>query len=645
MFANCDEHANERAGDVPESVNSEWLDHSCVSHTCVAGKRLESTERCGKTNGDNPWSKLMNSNHSVIRFCFVACLVVIGMGSRDAADAAQRPNVLFIAMDDLNDWIGVMGGHPQTITPNLDRLAKSSVLFNNAHCTAPACNPSRTAIFTGRSPHKSGVYSNRQGMRDVLPDAELLPKVFSRHGYHSAGSGKMLHYFIDAPSWDEYFPAAKTENPFPRTLQPPERPVSLPRGGPWQYTETDWGPLDATDEEAGGDYLVAQWVSQQLRKTHDKPFFLACGIYRPHEPWFVPKKYFEPFPLESIQLPPGYNADDLEDVPKPGQNYARNRYFKHILEQDQWKQAIQGYLASIHYADAMLGIVLDALESSPHAENTIVVLWSDHGWHLGEKEHWQKYTAWRSCTRVPLMFRVPQTAPGLPSGTEPAQCDQPVNLLSLAPTLLELCGLPAEKVHDGPSLVPLLKNPNADWPHVSMTHLQRPGEYGVSGKRWRLIHYANGDEELYDTKTDPYEWNNLATNPAYDSQRKRLRAFAPTEFAIAPEPTLEALQELPWQPLKKNATAPASKPDGNTFDVVFINRSEQSVKLWWMDRSGQPKPYGDIKAGQQRRQKTRPGAVWMIRNQADNNVGYFRVDDRTVKAIIPKSIGSKSSDQ
>ncbi len=596
-------------------------------------------------NGDNPRSKSMNSNHSVIQLSFMACLVVIGMGSQEAAEGSERPNVLFIAMDDLNDWIGVMGGHPQTVTPNLDRLAKSSVLFNNAHCTAPACNPSRTAIFTGRSPHKSGVYSNRQGMRDVLPDAELLPKVFSRHGYHSAGSGKMLHYFIDAPSWDEYFPAAKTENPFPRTLQPPERPVSLPRGGPWQYVETDWGPLDATDEEAGGDYLVAQWVSEQLGKTHEKPFFLACGIYRPHEPWFVPKKYFEPFPLESIELPPGYNADDLDDVPKPGQNYARNRYFKHILEQDQWKQAIQGYLASIHYADAMLGIVLDALESSPHAENTIVVLWSDHGWHLGEKEHWQKYTAWRACTRVPLMIRVPKPTPGLPSGTTPSQCDQPVNLLSLAPTLLELCGLPAEEVHDGPSLVPLLKNPNADWPHVSITYLQRPGEYGLSGQRWRLIHYANGDEELYDTKSDPYEWNNLSTNSEYDSQRKRLRQYAPTDFAVAPEPTLEALQELPWQQLKKNATAPASKPDGSTFDVVFINRSANSVRLYWMDRKGQPKPYGEIAAGQQHRQKTRPGAVWMIRNQADNDLGYFRVDDRTAKAIVPKSVGSKTSDR
>ncbi|MFP6900440.1 MAG: sulfatase-like hydrolase/transferase, partial [Opitutales bacterium] len=200
--------------------------------------------------------------------------------------AAERPNLLFIAIDDLNDWVGCLGGHPQAKTPNLDRLAASGVLFTNAHCPAPACNPSRTAVFTGISPHRSGLYRNEQKMREALPDVELLPKTFSNAGYWAGGSGKMLHYFIDARSWDEYFPAKETENPFPETLMPPKRPVSLPRGGPWQYYETDWGPLDATDEEYGGDYSVAKWVGERLSKKQDKPFFLACGIYRPHEPWF-----------------------------------------------------------------------------------------------------------------------------------------------------------------------------------------------------------------------------------------------------------------------------------------------------------------------------------------------------------------------
>ncbi|MDF1816936.1 MAG: sulfatase, partial [Verrucomicrobiales bacterium] len=363
-----------------------------------------------------------------------AALFFVSFISAGSVFAAEpRPNVLFIAMDDLNDWIGCMNGHPQTITPNLDRLANSGVLFTNAHCPGVACNPSRTAIMTGLSPHRSGLYDNGQKMREILPDAELIPQHFRNHGYTAMGSGKILHYFIDARSWDVYYPDKEKENPFPRTLYPDKRPVSLPRGGPWQYVETDWAALDATDDEFGGDWLVSKWVGEQLMKKHDKPFFLACGIYRPHEPWFVPKKYFEPFPLEEIQLPPGYLEDDLDDLPPSGKKRGPNRYFAHIRKHDQWKQAIQGYLASIHFADAMLGRVLDALESGPNRATTIVVLWSDHGWHLGEKQHWQKYTAWRAVTRVPLMFRIPEDAcPGLPGGTPKGiVCDQPVNLLSL----------------------------------------------------------------------------------------------------------------------------------------------------------------------------------------------------------------------
>ena len=238
------------------------------------------------------------------KFLFVMLLAFLG-GLSSGHSSEAKPNVLFISMDDLNDWIGCLGGHPQTITPNLDRLAASGTLFTNAHCPAPACNPSRSAIFSGRSPHKTGIYSNAQKMRDVIPDATLIPKHFSNHGYHSLGSGKMLHYIIDAQSWDDYFPKKESEWALPETLYPDPRPLSLPVAGPWQYMETDWGPLQATDEEFGGDYSVSQYVSDYLSKEHEKPFFLACGIYRPHEPWFVPAKYFEKFPLESIQLPPG----------------------------------------------------------------------------------------------------------------------------------------------------------------------------------------------------------------------------------------------------------------------------------------------------------------------------------------------------
>ncbi len=397
------------------------------------------------------------SNRAILGFFAIAVICSINI----RAHAKAPPNVLFIAIDDLNDWIGCLGGHPQTITPNLDRLAASGMLFTNAHCPGAACNPSRTAVMTGISPHRSGLYRNEQKMREILPDATLLPQFFRDHGYHASGSGKLLHYFIDARSWDAYFPAKETENPFPRTLYPDKRPVSLPRAGPWQYVETDWAALEATDEEYGGDFLVAKWVGEQLSRTHEKPFFLACGIYRPHEPWFVPAKYFEPFPLEEIQLPPGYREDDLADLPPAGKKRGPNRYFAHIRKHGQWKQGIQGYLASIHFADAMLGRVLDALENGPNRDDTIVALWSDHGWHLGEKQHWQKFTAWRACSRVPLMVRVPAggAAPGLADGTKPGSvCDRPVNLLSLFPTLAELAGLPQKPGCDGPSLVPLLRD-------------------------------------------------------------------------------------------------------------------------------------------------------------------------------------------
>jgi arylsulfatase A-like enzyme len=567
------------------------------------------------------------------RFTFLVAMLAC-MSVRGAEP--QRPNILFISLDDLNDWVGCLGGHPQAHTPNLNRLAARSTLFTNAHCPAPACNPSRTAIMTGLAPNKSGLYDNRQKMREVLPDAELIPKYFSRHGYWSGGSGKILHYFIDANSWDEYFPAKETENPFPRTLYPEKRPVSLPRGGPWQYVETDWAALDATDEEYGGDWLVSKWVGEQLSKKHEKPFFLACGIYRPHEPWFVPQKYYDLFPLEEIQLPKGYREDDLDDLPPAGKKRGPNRYFEHIRKQDQWKQGVQGYLASIAFADAMLGRVMTALEEGPNRDNTIVILWSDHGWHLGEKQHWQKFTAWRVCTRVPLIINVPNGTPGLTEGTEAGSvCTKPVNLLSLFPTLTELSGLPAKAENDGASLVPLLKNPKGDWPHASVTFLGEPGSFGLSDERWRYIRYANDDEELYDIESDPYEWRNLAAQPAYADQLAALRKRAPQSFAKKLAPSDGSLTRLPWHIATVEET-PASKPVGDPFDVVFVNQRKESVGLFWMDSKGQPKPYGEIEAGQRKRQMTRPGAVWMLTDHNNKTLGYFVVDDRSARAIVPK---------
>lgn len=572
---------------------------------------------------------------SLLCIVFVSTVGKTAIATDEKGPTHRKPNVLFISVDDLNDWIGCLGGHPQAKTPNLDRLAASGVLFTNAHCPAPACNPSRAAIMTGISPNVSGVYDNRQKMRELMPNETLIPKYFSDNGYWSAGSGKILHYFTDANSWDDYFPPKETENPFPSTLYPDNRPVSLPRAGDWQYIETDWGPLDVSDEEFGGDYSVAQWVGKELRKKHEKPFFLACGIYRPHEPWFVPKKYFDLFPLEDIQLPPGYREGDLDDLPAEAKRRARNRYFAHIQEHDQWKKGIQGYLASIAFADAMVGRVLKSLDEGPNRDNTIVVLWSDHGWHLGEKEHWQKYTGWRACTRVPLMIRVPKEAAGLNEGTVAnSRCDEPVNLVSLYPTLLELAGLPEKQSNDGPSLVPLLRQPKTSWPHVAVTHLNRPDNYSVSDKRWRYIHYANGDQELYDIQSDPYEWSNLAKDPNHAVQLAAISSKAPSKFAKYVPAKKQVLPKLVWHPYEDRAL-PESIPSSEPFDIYFKNTSSQPVDIYRVDPGSKRNPYGTLERGWFKPYQTRSGELWLITDKQNNPLGYFVAGDQVADAIIP----------
>ena len=569
------------------------------------------------------------------RFCAILAAFAFSAGLAHAA--GSRPNVLFIALDDLNDWVGCLGGHPQTKTPNLDRLAASGVLFRNAYCPAAMCNPSRTAIFSGLPPHRSGLYENLQKLREVMPQAELLPRYFSRHGYWSAGSGKMLHYVIDPQSWDDYFPDREKDDPFPRTFYPEERPVSLPRGGPWQYVETDWAALDVTDEEFGGDWLVTKWIGEQLQREHRKPFFLACGIYRPHEPWFVPKKYFEPFPLESIQLPPGYKADDLDDVPPAGQQIARNRYFPHIQQHGQWKQGIQAYLASIHFADAMLGRVLDALDHSQARDNTIVVVWSDHGWHLGEKEHWQKYTGWRVCTRVPLMIRVPQGTPGLPHGTTAGGvCDRPVNLVDLFGTLAALCGLPAKEGIESRSLVPLLRDPKADWPHAALPHLSHPENYAISTERWRYIHYRGDQEELYDIENDPHEWTNLAMNPKHAPKLAEMRALTPADVAPIHEtqPGINDFKaELEIAPVAGQPASP-SKISEKPVDLLFLNKRQTPIQLAWRDESGKRHDGATIAGASRYLARAQTGQTWLILDENGKIISHVIAPGRPARINI-----------
>lgn len=397
-----------------------------------------------------------------------------------------------------------------------------------------------------------------------------------------------------------------------------------------------WGPLNVTDEEFGGDCAVSDWIGGQLERKHEKPFFLACGIYRPHEPWFVPKKYFELFPIEEIQLPPGYEVNDLVDLPSEGKERAENRYFAHIREHDQWKLAIQGYLASIAFADAMVGRVLDALEKGPNRDNTIVVLWSDHGWHLGEKEHWQKFTPWRVCTRVPLTIRVPQGTPALPGGTKPGTvCKQPVNLLSLFPTLLDLAGLPKKDSNDGPSLLPLLRDSDAEWRYLADTHLNRPNNYSLSGGRWRYIHYSNGEEELYDVESDPFEWNNLAEAAEQKERIAEFRSRSPVSFADYVPAKKEVLPKLKWIPAD-GKDLPASRPAGKTFDVYFRNDSSQPVDIVRVDAKGNQHSYGTLERGWFKPYQSQADTLWLVTTKQGEPLGYFLAGDKIADATIPK---------
>jgi arylsulfatase A-like enzyme len=428
------------------------------------------------------------------------------------------PNVLFIAIDDLNDWVGCLGGHPDVKTPNLDRLARRGVLFTNAYCAAPACNPSRAALMTGIRPSTSGVYHNSQPWRrsPVLKDAVTIPQHFMAHGYKAVGSGKIYHgRFPDPPSWNEYWPSQTTNRPAD-PLPPRDK---LPLNGLPKTGHFDWGPVDVPPEMMG-DWQVADWVIGQLAQSHDKPFFLGCGFFRPHLPWYVPQKYFDMYPVDEVTLPT-VNDDDLEDVPEIGRSMARTqRDHARVIKYKQWRKAVQAYLASISFVDECVGRVIDALDRSPYRDNTVVVLWSDHGWHLGEKLHWRKFALWEEATHNVMMFAAPGvTSPG-------GQCDAPVNLLDIYPTLIDLCDLRQRKELEGVSLLPLLKNPETEWDRPALTTHGR-NNHSVRSKRWRYIRYSDGTEELYDHKVDELEWNNLAQDPQHSEIKEDLARWLP----------------------------------------------------------------------------------------------------------------------
>jgi len=464
----------------------------------------------------------------------IAAASVSLLGSQLTGEV-PRPNVLFLAVDDLKDWVNCLGGYEGTVqTPNIDRLAAGGTLFTNAHCPSPKCAPSRAAIMTGLMPSTTGLYDNGNWWYANYPDVTTIPGHFMRHGYEVVGAGKIFHHTAGnhpPNQWDDFQKLLFRDDPWFRGVKlnyPWSDHDPYPKGFPFSGVkglghENDWGSL-GYEEADYDDSKSATYAVKFLKQERNGPFFLACGLFRPHLPWYVPQPYFDQYPLDEVVLPK-VREDDLEDVPNAGKAFAeaRKKDLETILKADQYREAVQAYLASITYADAQLGRVLEALEESGQADNTVVVLWSDHGWHLGEKGHWHKTTLWEEATRVPFIISAP--------GYEPARCSRPVSLVDLFPTLNELCGLRLDDAHDGESLVPLLEDPEASLDRVGVMIQYKPGNVAIRSDRFRYIRYADGSVEFYDHATDPYEWKNLVDDNTIIEAKSALAHFATFEWA------------------------------------------------------------------------------------------------------------------
>lgn len=442
-----------------------------------------------------------------------------------SAESTNKPNVLLIISDDLNDWIGPMGGNPQTQTPNLDKLAARGVTFRNAQCAAPLCNPSRTAFMSGMRPSTTGIYNNQQVWMPHIGRGLCLNDYVRKFGYTSYGAGKIYHYNnYRAEDWDQVVFA--TDDTLPN--HPAER-----RPGPFGYRMFVDGEPDQKFNEKRAESVLADsrsvsWCVDRLAEVK-QPFFMTCGLHRPHTPWDIPKKYFDQFPLDSIKIP-AVLTNDLDDVPAQGREFAKpNGVHTQIVKLGIWQDRVRAYLAAIAYMDAQVGRLLTALEKSPYRDNTIIVFVGDNGWHLGQKEHWGKVALWHDATCVPLIWVAPQVAKA------GAKCDQGVDLMSIYPTLCELTGVPVPKHVEGISIKPLLANPTADWktPAVS-TMLQ--GNHSVVNADWRYIHYADGTEELYNERNDPHEWTNVVARAELADIKAKLAKYLPaTNAAPVPE--------------------------------------------------------------------------------------------------------------
>lgn len=507
-------------------------------------------------------------------------LLLSGCSSQQVADQQQsgKPNLVFIICDDFNDYSGAFGGHPQVKTPNIDRLARSAVSFVNAQSNTPICSPSRNSLFTGIYTHRSKDFGwTPHDEQPVLKHAKTLMEYYRENGYFVAGSGKLLH--VNRKSlWDEWGVDINNYGPFafdgkdlvghPSVPEPfrsighvdgsfaplsdvpafPAGPTGEEKPG-WRYSKEDpryLNYVDEQDRDLTPDEMHAQWAAQKIQELESqdeqKPFFLGIGFVRPHTPLYAPKRFFDMFPIEEIELSP-LKEGDVDDV-----CYLNNlpdtrkgpRYYRVLGEsypdiETGLKHFLQAYLACIAFVDEQIGIVLDALEKSKFKDNTIVVLTSDHGWNMGEKEYLFKNSPWEESTRIPLIIRTPVgSVPG-------SRVEHPVSLIDVYPTLADLSNLEGSTVKsesgptlDGFSLRPFLTDPEFEqWegPEGALTVLGVgldkedvfKQNYAYRTRDWRYILYANGDEELYDHQNDPYEWTNLAADEAYADKKQQLR--------------------------------------------------------------------------------------------------------------------------
>ncbi len=469
------------------------------------------------------------STCSLMRLLSFGLVLLAPVISSLQAVEEDRPDVVFIIVDDLNDWIGAMGGHPQSKTPNLDALAEEGVLFTNAHCNAPQCGPSRTSFLHGLYPKSTGKYFNSarrpaffgdqpmQGItsKNAPPNPFIFHKHFKQNGYRVVSGGKVAHgnAIKQKGDVDEYF----------------TRPRDV-RGNFTDDKANVWGeggPHNHPEEETG-DYKVAQWAIGEWEKAGDKPLMMTVGFYRPHRPFNAPKAYFEKFPLESIKLPE-VRVDDLDDLPPYGKALARSNAHKdlfkprtvheqilHVGGEEEWKYMIQSYLACINYVDTQIGLFLEALKENPRKRETVIVLTSDHGWNLGEKTHWCKAAIWRNTTRVPFMVVLPGVTK---AGT---RNNQPISHVDIYPSLCDFAGIPKPSHLEGRSILPLLKDSKAKRKVAFLSY--GPENTAAQTERYRYLRYEDGSEELYDHKNDPHEWKNLSGNTEYLAIKKELRS-------------------------------------------------------------------------------------------------------------------------